>query len=661
MDLDWLHQKMAKGESFVVLQKMLGLTHPARPFAVSAMMVLVEDEEVLEQILLSAPPMNEFAAVPEWDIPVAFPPAITDVDMDLQRTHLQLALGSCTSAAVVHQTCKFARDLLQEDLQEISDLDDIAMASVLEHAHALVQSAMQALRKAEQERQKSEVIVHSVLSSVIDKAWTEIKLRVEWSKIEARGKEWAFERRTQKHANRRKGKSKKDMQSSDDSKKSNFEERFKGVVHELHTRTVQYQCIASGMVGLIDAGLATIQQEDSDTASHQPSLHGLSLKISPTGGKGRKRIPHSRKHFTKVLDESISRDRELAIQNREELQLKLAMQESLAGSSNKGLNDQDMHIDDACTSKSLILPSVLSAPLGAKLPHCVPMDSEFLGQDGAVIAAHLVPGMKVRSVGEGGWATVQQVSEFWRTERFFVALHLDGAKLRFTNDHLVVCKRHQGEQWASAFASDVLPGYQVLTFEKGPCTVQSRVIEKVQARVIEFELGCVMDAAFVGATNLHIATYGSLAVVLQNTFLEVRPPSATPMRRSNSAPGLLSSLTGGYSKLNWSSQSSSSSRSSTLIRIGGYIPFPEDPDDVGQPIGEVRLSELRAWTNASARGSLNFRAIHLHDADCARTCWYHRPPRFCLRGQLCDFCHHDEHYMSSRLRRQSRRAAASSR
>mmetsp|Transcript_44082 Transcript_44082/g.126265 ORF Transcript_44082/g.126265 Transcript_44082/m.126265 type:complete len:122 (-) Transcript_44082:263-628(-) len=72
---------------------------------------------------------------------------------------------------------------------------------------------------------------------------------------------------------------------------------------------------------------------------------------------------------------------------------------------------------------------------------------------------------------------------------------------------------------------------------------------------------------------------------------------------------------------------------------------------------EVQFSEIWRLPSDSSGRPLNFTATHMHDDSCTRLCWWHRPPRSCVFGQLCDGCHHESHYARPREQRRSKIAA----
>ena len=98
----WLAAKAAAPQPVAILRKHLGLTHPQHPFAVAANVIVLEDIGTIQKIckLAEQEGYNAWAhgrsgfSISCWSIPFAFPPALTDIDVELQCCQCLLALNA---------------------------------------------------------------------------------------------------------------------------------------------------------------------------------------------------------------------------------------------------------------------------------------------------------------------------------------------------------------------------------------------------------------------------------------------------------------------------------------------------------------------------------------------------------------------------------------
>ena len=194
----WLQQDV------VVIRKCSGLTHPERPFAVAATVIVLEGEDVRQVLALGIRLGHDWKKCEDLSVPMSFPPYLSDVDRHLQHAHCRLTAGAPgAEEAVVSATCSLAAELLQDqaELLEVSEED---FRRHLANVDAIVQKALEALRHMQQARQKSELVVGGIIDLLIQEAWFDIKIRHEWRVREAQVKKWAFERkRATKNKSRR--------------------------------------------------------------------------------------------------------------------------------------------------------------------------------------------------------------------------------------------------------------------------------------------------------------------------------------------------------------------------------------------------------------------------------------------------------------------------
>jgi len=278
--------------------------------------------------------------------------------------------------------------------------------------------------------------------------------------------------------------------------------------------------------------------------------------------------------------------------------------------------------------------------------------------------------------------------------------------VRTTGDHMVQHRRNSFMQWTADPARDLRRGDEVQT-PCGPAALTRVEHSQEWTTVIEFELEQPSDGGFAGSQRAFLAVLGSppsapwTAYIERRTFIDdliedgrqdfdVHGGStAHQVRRCVSCPELRCLLVQpdhsrmpSHGDLVWplavvdpswvrptiSDTSSSSagappsySLDEVSIRLSGLQPFEEDGPTAqaeGFRHDVVRLSDIMQLPMDSFGRPLNLRAAHLHDDTCARLCWWHRPPRNCIFGQLCDFCHHESHYERPRQQRRPRAAPA---
>jgi len=187
-------------------------------------------------------------------VPYAFPPALTDLDRTLQRSHCQLALGVAGAVdAVFEVTCVVVAKALGDAGEHLANFSEEDLATCLKEADALVQQALRALHDVEVARRSTEEFIGHMLNNIVDEAWSQIRIHKEWRKIEARGAAMAFERRRQSKGEKRKAKGKQKVASV-----ASLEESVKAAVQDVHSRTVHYRHISNGAATLVRSGIAQI-------------------------------------------------------------------------------------------------------------------------------------------------------------------------------------------------------------------------------------------------------------------------------------------------------------------------------------------------------------------------------------------------------------------
>lgn len=341
-DLDeaWVRKKVALREPFMVLERYLGLTHPQRPFAVSAAAIVLENEDDIAQVHGIAEQIgHDFEVSSILSIPLSFPPALSDRDKNLQRVMCRLALSdneSCAVDAVVEAAQAVAEELLGETVEELGNLDEEELASILDGANFLVRQALEALHRAQLDRLRSQTVVNYIVDVLLTEAWFQIKCRNEWKQVEARVERWAKERSCQNKRTKKKNRS--HAPSSDSAPRSTS---LKSAVKELQSRTASYAKTAKGVASLVASGLACAVPLPPEQSGHHGQLPELTIEILPpratkTLSKASTHVQHGiqmqthrKQHFLQVLEASVVKDYNLALAHREEAELHLALRMSL--------------------------------------------------------------------------------------------------------------------------------------------------------------------------------------------------------------------------------------------------------------------------------------------------------------------------------------------
>jgi hypothetical protein len=188
LDVAWVCQKLGRLEPYMVVERYLGLTHPQRPFAVSANTVVLENADDLAQVHGIAEQMgHDFAKSAVLSVPLSFPPALSDCDRTLQKAMCCAALNNngFVGAALVEAVEAFAEELLGESVTDLGSFDDEEMATLLNGANNLVKQALAALQQAQLEELKSEAIATHIVDVLLTEAWYQIRCRHEWKQVEA--------------------------------------------------------------------------------------------------------------------------------------------------------------------------------------------------------------------------------------------------------------------------------------------------------------------------------------------------------------------------------------------------------------------------------------------------------------------------------------------
>ena len=120
----WLLQAIKEGRDFMTIHKLHGLTHPKRPFAVSAMPIVIDSHELISEVREAVREFGQDLETHEWAlVPFSFPPALCDIDKNLQIAHCRLALGCNKGRTIVTETTTaYAQELLGESIAELVEL-----------------------------------------------------------------------------------------------------------------------------------------------------------------------------------------------------------------------------------------------------------------------------------------------------------------------------------------------------------------------------------------------------------------------------------------------------------------------------------------------------------------------------------------------------------
>jgi len=120
------------------------------------------------------------------------------------------------------------------------------------------------------------------------------------------------------------------------------------------------------------------------------------------------------------------------------------------------------------------------------------------------------------------------------------------------------------------------------------------------------------------------------------------------------------------------SEPETASSSPAVVRVGGPVPLQKDtaPSEGCETIicsasvdaCHRKHQERRVWLSSvlelprdTLGRRLNSRSLEGHSAACGTVCWFHRPPKSCLKGVLCDWCHHEEHWAAPLAARRGNR------
>lgn len=498
----WAMHQARSQRDVVVIRKYSGLTHPERPFAVAATVIMLEGEDVRQVLALGIRLGHDWKKCEDLSVPMSFPPYLSDIDRHLQHAHCRLAAGAPgAEEAVVSATCSLAAELLhdQAELLEVSEED---FRRHLANVDAIVQKALEALRHMQQARQKSELVVGGIIDVLIQEAWFDIKIRHEWRVRDAQVKKWAFER---KKATKNKSRRAKQANLAETATALDLD----SIIHELHQRTANYRRTASGVHSLVDAGLARLISHPEARIAHsvdalaqgsEPASDILVELVPPqkikasnvfdtsAADRGVLRPARQPNNFLSQLEESAIRDREFVMAYRREQTRKLLLQEeaeikcatclSLQEFSNShcvelaSSSPRSTMGNASCVSstRSIITAiSVASAPGGFNHKRCLLPCTRFLRSncpaqaDETCSTGQTVSAGRLRALGgdellgpDGKVAKTIRATRLPAQDRDIVRLQFSNGSFSVTADHHVFVEAEGTEGFDAVPAGEVL-------------------------------------------------------------------------------------------------------------------------------------------------------------------------------------------------------------
>ena len=90
-NVEWAMRLWRSCQCAVVLQKLWGLTHPERPFAASANVIVLEGQDAEQVVEICGGLGHDLTRSLQCTIPFTFPPYLCDADWELQHAHCLLA------------------------------------------------------------------------------------------------------------------------------------------------------------------------------------------------------------------------------------------------------------------------------------------------------------------------------------------------------------------------------------------------------------------------------------------------------------------------------------------------------------------------------------------------------------------------------------------
>ena len=342
-DLNWARRLFEFGDPIVILTKVLGMTHPERPFAASSAIIVLEGADVVEMVKVAGKLGHDWpGGIDNFTVPVSFPPYLSDTDLRLQHAHCRLVVSAPGAIqAAAEATQGVAKELLGDSMA-LLDIEEATLRRQLDAADQLVRDALEAVRAAHSARKASESLAAKILDDIIDKAWYKIKLRHEWEVREAKVRSWAQHRqRTSKNKARRKA------HQVSDSAMAASSDHVADVIEELQQRTIHYRHAAACINSLAELGLAELTPVSSVELGNGDAKPTVLVQLTPPQGaapSARHSLPvqqrnrrHAKQSWFEVLDQVSLRDREFGVAHKEEAELKLALEMSL----HDGIGEED--------------------------------------------------------------------------------------------------------------------------------------------------------------------------------------------------------------------------------------------------------------------------------------------------------------------------------
>ena len=334
-DLNWARRLFESGDPIVILTKVLGLTHPERPFAASSAIIVLEGADVVEMVKVAGKLGYDWpGGIRHFTVPLSFPPYLSDADLCLQQAHCRL-VGHDPGAlqAAVAATQGVAKELLGDSMA-LRDIEEATLRRQLAEADQLVRDALESLRAAHSARQASENLAAKILDAIIDEAWYKIKLRHEWKVREGKVRSWGQQRQRMS-----KNKARRKARQAFDSVMAASSDHVVDVIEELQQRTTHYRHTAVGINSLAEVGLAELAPVSSAELCNGDAEPAVLVQLTPPQAAApsarhpllvqQRNQRHSKQSWLEVLDHASLRDREFDIAHKEEAELKLALEMSL--------------------------------------------------------------------------------------------------------------------------------------------------------------------------------------------------------------------------------------------------------------------------------------------------------------------------------------------
>lgn len=474
---NWFLQKVREDATFLTIQPCTGLTHPVAPFLRSSNTIIYDDPVVVaewEQIAFGGPGNGRGAV-----IPYTMPPALSDIDEQLQQAYLSGARMGIEDASpeILAATDAALREQLEGNTEALGDCNECDILDVIGNAKSLVREALVALHAVEYRKRILETVARQAVLDAANAAVAEAVykegLRDEWRKRE----HWVRKEAQQCQGPKKGRNRQRKVQQPQLVESQTLKHSLERAVENVERRSWHYKLAGKSITALEHNGFLrrsvadTTEKTRMKIARQQLALddgpeslfdgevvelvvpkraHHLCSSI-PADASGGPRRPITQRQALSVFDAAKERNADLRTAHADEIALKVGIQISLAehehlhenSTPSSSSHDGPVVEDGASAEDAASRSSQVSWVHAAGGDDCFVPGTLFQLASGLLVP---VQQLEEGSTVCGSNGVVLQVIRFRHHERQQVQLmdlRTDHARILVTASHRIVVHRPQ--------------------------------------------------------------------------------------------------------------------------------------------------------------------------------------------------------------------------